>query len=199
MYKGACCSGNQAAKLQGLLLQLTAPKAPRFSRLGWESKPLEPLSLLRKEHTSRVQGSFFLSLSLSLCLSLFKRINCHLPTQTGCLLGWPQSSHPQTHYPAASCPDQPWEPARRGGGGGSGSHICVGLPTPTLLDPRCPRGSEKSVSWCPGWWPLGELIHFHPLWFLLPPWSKCPTASPSSFPASPGSDEQTGGPVSVGS
>lgn len=100
MHK-ACCSGNQEAKLHGILLQLAAPKAPKVSQLGWESKPLEALSLLRKEDMPPEFRTCFFN------LSLFKRINCHLPTQSGCSLPWPQSSCPQTHYPASSCPDQP--------------------------------------------------------------------------------------------
>lgn len=128
MHKGACCSGNQAAKLQGLLLQLAAPKAPKVFRQGRESEPLGPLSLLRKEHTSGAQGSF------SFPLSLFERINCHPPTQSGCLLLWPQSSHPQTHCPAASCPDQRWEPV--GEGGDSGGHLGVGPPPTHTAGPQ---------------------------------------------------------------
>lgn len=137
MHKGACCSGNQAAKLQGLLLQLAAPKAPKVPRQGKESEPLGPLSLLRKEHTSGAQGSF------SFPLSLFKRINCHPPTQSGCSLLWPQSSHPQTRCPAASCPDQCWEPARGGGGELWGPPWWGSPHPPALLDPGVPEGREE--------------------------------------------------------
>lgn len=141
MHKGACCSGNQAAKLQGLLLQLAAPKAPKVLLQGWESEPLGPLSLLRREHTSGAQGSFFPP------LSLFKRIHCHLPTQSGCSLCWPQSSHPQTLYPAASCPDQRWELARGAGGEALGTTV-VWVPLPThTAGPQVPqRVGKKCLS-----------------------------------------------------
>ena len=63
MHKEACCSGNQEAKLHGILPQLATPKAPKVSQLGWESKLLEALSLLRKEDTPAEFGAHFFNLS----------------------------------------------------------------------------------------------------------------------------------------
>ena len=54
---------------------------------------------------------------------------------------------PTNHHPTASCPDQPWEPARRGEGEAPGA---TSGPLPRPLGPRCLRGSKARVSQGPG-------------------------------------------------
>lgn len=95
---------------------ISSTEGPQGLPAGVGVKAFGSFELVKERgHASRVWGSFFKSL-------FFKRINCHLPTRSGCSLPWPQSSLPQTHYPAACYPDQPWEPAGREGG--SGGYIC---------------------------------------------------------------------------
>ena len=115
---------------------------------------------------------------LSLSLSLFKRRNCHLPTQSGCSLPWLQSSRPQctTTLPPAQIRlgSQPGGVVREALGAASQPPA-----PPPLLGPRCPRR--------PGRWPLGGLPHFP-----LPPWSTQPAVRPSSSTSE--SWIRTGGP-----
>lgn len=57
--KGACCSGNQEAKLHGLLPQLAAPQAPQGLPAGVGVTDFGSSELVKeREHTSGARGSF---------------------------------------------------------------------------------------------------------------------------------------------
>lgn len=78
-------------KLHGLLYQ-SAASSPEVSDLGGSQSPWE-LRACYGEKTHQWNPGLFPPPSFS-----FKRINCHLPTQSGCSLPWPPSSHPQMRH-----------------------------------------------------------------------------------------------------
>lgn len=133
-----------------------------------------PRSLLGKEHTRGVQGSFWLS------LSLFKSVNCHLPTPSGCSLPGPSpATHTRTTLPPPahiSLGSQPGEGEARPCG-----RTCLGPSTPThSWAPEVPGGRGR--------WPRGGLRQPHPLRFLPPPWAARPSLGAQALA------NRTGGP-----